>query len=213
RQRIAITGIPIGRNYQCLPSQAEARKSLNLNPGKDVLLLMASGLDDAVLRDLLYYLGQLRYPLQAVIACGRSAELIDVAKACVAEYDKPGYSGLVSTHVIGFTTEMQTYMAAADILVGKPGGLTTSEALAAGLPFGIVSPYPIQEEANAMYLLENGVGLVIDPVSVLNVKLKAFFESGKREAMQQRARELAKVNAANDVVRSLFEQPISFIRS
>jgi processive 1,2-diacylglycerol beta-glucosyltransferase len=210
RQRIAITGIPIGRNYQCLPGQVEARNNLGLNPSKDVLLLMASGLDAAVLRNLLYYLGQLRYPLQAVIACGRSTDLIDVAKACVAEYDKPGYSGLVSTKVIGFTTEMQTHMAAADIIVGKPGGLTTSEALAAGLPFGIVSPYPIQEEANTMYLLENGVGMVIDPVSVLNVKLKAFFESGKRDAMQQRARELAKVDAANDVVRSLMEQPIGF---
>jgi len=207
QQRIAITGIPIDHHYASLPSQEDARATLNLNPHKNVLLLMASGLDEDVLRELLYHLGKLRYPLQAVVACGRSEELIAIGKEVIADYD-----GLVSAQVIGFTKEMPSYMAAADILVGKPGGLTTSEALAAGLPFGVVSPYPIQEEANALFLLENGVGLAIDPVSVLNVKLKTFFESDKRTVMRQRALDLARTQAANEVVTSLLERPINFVR-
>lgn len=207
QQRIAITGIPINHDYACLPSREHARASLNLNPHKDVLLLMASGLDEDVLRELLYHLGKLRYPLQAIVACGRSDELIAIGKDAIADYD-----GLVNAQVIGFTKEMPSYMAAADILVGKPGGLTTSEALAAGLPFGVVSPYPIQEEANALFLLENGVGLAIDPVSVLNVKLKTFFESDKRVIMRERALALARTQAASDVVTSLLEQPIQRLR-
>ncbi len=207
QQRIAITGIPIDNHYACLPSRDAARESLNLNLHKDVLLLMASGLDEDVLRELLHHLSKLRYPLQTIVACGRSDELIAIAKEAIADYD-----GLVNAQVIGFTHDMPTYMAAANILVGKPGGLTTSEALAAGLPFGIVSPYPIQEEANALFLLENGVGLVIDPVSVLNVKLKTFFESDKHQVMHTRALELAKTQAASNVVTSLLEQPIKFAR-
>jgi processive 1,2-diacylglycerol beta-glucosyltransferase len=207
KQRIAITGIPINDDYGNLPPQKNARATLKLSPHKDVLLLMASGLDEDVLRELLYHLGKLRYPLQAIVACGRSEDLIAIGKDAIADYN-----GLVNAQVIGFTNEMPTYMAAADILVGKPGGLTTSEALAAGLPFGVVSPYPIQEEANALFLLENGVGLAIDPVSVLNVKLKTFFESNKRHVMRERALELARTQAAHDVVTSLLEQPIQRLR-
>jgi UDP-N-acetylglucosamine:LPS N-acetylglucosamine transferase len=52
-------------------------------------------------------------------------------------------------HVVGYTTEIDEYMAAADLLVGKPGGLASSEALARGLALVIVRPIPGQEERNA----------------------------------------------------------------
>jgi Glycosyltransferase family 28 C-terminal domain len=61
--------------------------------------------------------------------------------------------------VVGYTTEMDEYMAAADLLVGKPGGLTSSEALARGLALVIVRPIPGQEERNADHLLEAGAAI------------------------------------------------------
>jgi processive 1,2-diacylglycerol beta-glucosyltransferase len=54
---------------------------------------------------------------------------------------------------------MSEFMAAADCLIGKPGGLTISEALARGLPMVIVNPIPGQEERNADYLLEEGAAI------------------------------------------------------
>src|SRR6202040_3376507 len=60
---------------------------------------------------------------------------------------------------VGFTTEMDQYMAAADLLIGKAGGLTTSEALAAELPRGRCEPIPRQQGRNAENLLEAGAAI------------------------------------------------------
>ena len=54
---------------------------------------------------------------------------------------------------------MQEYMAAADIIVTKPGGLTTAESLASGLAMVIVNPYPGQEMRNTDNLLEQGIAV------------------------------------------------------
>ena len=59
-------------------------------------------------------------------------------------------------HVLGFTTQMDELLAAADLVVTKPGGLTSSEALARGVAMVVVNPIPGQESRNSDYLLENG---------------------------------------------------------
>jgi processive 1,2-diacylglycerol beta-glucosyltransferase len=119
------------------------------------------------------------------------------------------YQGLIQFRVLGFTLDMPRLMASADLLVGKPGGLTTSEALAAGLPFAIVQPYPLQEEANANYLLEHGAGMRIEPLTLLTHKLRSFFEDQqRREQMRAAALRLAKPEAARTVVRSLLDKPL-----
>jgi len=60
---------------------------------------------------------------------------------------------------VGYTKAMDEYMSAADLIVGKPGGLTTCEALAKGLAFVIVNPIPGQEERNSDHLLEQGAAI------------------------------------------------------
>ena len=149
----------------------------------------------------------LRWPLTVFVICGRTEYLM---KAAAKEVSDGGPESLVLIKVLGFVDEMPRYMAAADLLLGKPGGLTTSEALAAGLPFAVVSPYPLQEEANANMLLERGAGIRIDPLTVLNYKLKAFFaDETRRNIMGDSAKELARPYAAREVIRSLLEEPLS----
>ena len=124
----------------------------------------------------------------------------------VAERALSGYDGLLSFSVHGFLDDIPRYMAAADLVLGKPGGLTTSEALAAGLPFAVVSPYPLQEEANANFLLEHGVGLRLEPLTLVPYKLRTFFaDDARRARMQGAAFALAQPDAAETVVRSLLD--------
>jgi len=202
--RVRVTGIPVSARFCALPSQAAARAALGLSPSRDVLLLMASGLDKRTLRDLLGGLRTLKWPLSVLVICGRSEELVRVA-----EREVGGGDDLVSFSVLGFTEEVPAYMAAADLLVGKPGGLTVSEALAVGLPFAVVSPYPLQEEANANFLLERGVGFRLEPLTVAPFKLRRFLEDApRRAAMRAAARALAKPDAARAVVRSLLDEPL-----
>src|SRR5207253_5680219 len=79
--------------------------------------------------------------------------------------------GHVSLKIVGFTREMDELMAASDIIVGKPGGLTTSEALAKGLVFCIVNPIPGQEERNSDHLLEQGVAIRCNNLPALAHKI------------------------------------------
>src|SRR5205807_6196606 len=96
------------------------------------------------------------------------------------------------------------YMAAADLVVGKPGGLTTSEALARDLVYVIVSPIPGQEERNADHLLEEGAAIRCNNLPVLAYKIDRLLDDPARlAAMRANARRLARPHAAHDIVAKL----------
>ena len=198
-ERVRVTGIPVDSRFGSLESREISRERLGLQPDRDLVLVMAGGMGPQVLGTMLERLRKLRCHLHAIVVCGRTPELLQRARRAVADAD-----GLVSFEVLGFTEEIPRLMAAADLLIGKPGGLTTSEALAAGLPFAVVDPYPLQEEANANYLLEHGAGMRIDPLSTLDLKLTRFFgDTQRRRSMSDAARRLGRPDAAERVVSEL----------
>lgn len=200
---IRVTGIPIDSRFGTLEEKRLARARLGLGADRDLLLLMAGGMSPAVLSGVLQRLREMRCHLHVVVVCGRTPELLRRAQEAVADAE-----GLVSFEVRGYSEAVPGLMAAADLLLGKPGGLTTSEALAAGLPFAVVDPYPLQEEANANFLLEHGAGMRIDPLSTLDLKLGRFFADPlKRTAMSEAARRLGRPDAAARVARDLIEDP------
>lgn len=200
--RVRVTGIPIDRGYAALPSCDEARARLGLPAGRDVVLLMASGMERRTALALAAQLRDLRWPARAIVVCGRSEDLREDLLAVTAEAE-----GLVDFEVRGFAHDLPTLMAASDVLVGKPGGLTTSEAFAAGLPFAIVQPYPLQEEANANYVLEHGAGIRIDPLTTFRHKVRALLEDEpRRNAMRSAARRLAKPHSARDIAAQVCEE-------
>ncbi|MEZ4608483.1 MAG: glycosyltransferase [Deinococcales bacterium] len=204
-QRIRVSGIPIDRRYQHLLAKQEAREKLSLKQDSKVLLLMASGLEEKSLSQIikqlpLIELGQL---LEVVVVCGRSSHLYTLAQ----ELSRP--SPRLNIHLLAFTQDLPHYMAAADLITSKPGGLTTSEALAAGLPFAVIKPYPLQEEANTNFLLENGVGVRIEPLVVFSSKIANLLADETRlKQMSQRAKHLAKPYAAGDIIQSLLEESL-----
>ena len=196
-ERIVVSGIPIDPRFRQLETKVEARKTLGYSLERDLLLFIASGLDAKTLRYLLSELKTLRWPLNVALVCGRSKDLVSTAASELDEFD----SDYVSVDLVEFTKVMPRYMAAADLLLGKPGGLTSSEALAAALPFAVVQPYPIQEEGNTGYLLEHGAAIRIAPLSTLSYKLRLFFSSeAKRTALQEAAKSLAHPHAAETVI-------------
>ena len=109
---------------------------------------------------------------------------------------------------VGFTTDKDLYMSAADILLGKTGGLTTSEALAKGLAFVIVDPIEGQEERNADHLLEEGVAIRCNNLPVLGYKVdKLLSDPVRLTAMQKKSRQLGHPRAAFSVVDTLINMP------
>jgi processive 1,2-diacylglycerol beta-glucosyltransferase len=95
---------------------------------------------------------------------------------------------------------MDELMAAADIVVSKPGGLTTSETLARGAAMVIVNPIPGQESRNSDYLLENGAAIKINNLPTLAMKLETLLADETRlRSLKENARQIAKPQAAFDV--------------
>ena len=102
---------------------------------------------------------------------------------------------------MGFTTEMDELMTAADLFVGKPGGLTTSEAMAKGLPMVVINPIPGQEERNSDHLLEEGVALRCNNLPALAFKIDTLLDTpGKLARMAEHAWALGKPEAAFTIV-------------
>ena len=102
--------------------------------------------------------------------------------------------------VVGFTDQIDELMQVADVVLSKPGGLTTSEVLARGAAMAIVNPIPGQESRNSDFLLENGAAIKINNAATLAFKLEQLLKDRKQlESLQANARRLARPRAAFDV--------------
>ena len=138
-------------------------------------------------------------PAQIIAVCGRSAAL-KIRWKKIAARQKAGALPVVK--VIGFTSEMDEFMAAADLMIGKPGGLTTSESLIKGLAWVVVNPIPGQEEKNAIYLLEQGAGVWSDNLHTLAFKVRSVLEEpGRLAAMRKNALRLGRPDAGPEIAR------------
>jgi processive 1,2-diacylglycerol beta-glucosyltransferase len=97
-------------------------------------------------------------------------------------------------------------MAVADLVISKPGGLTTSETLARGAVMVIVNPIPGQESRNSDYLLENGAAIKVNNTAVLAPKITALLTDRARlDALRANVRRIARPQAAFDVVENSLE--------
>src|SRR5205823_1169273 len=107
------------------------------------------------------------------------------------------------SHVLGFTNQMDELMTVADLVMTKPGGLTTSETLARGAAMVIVNPIPGQESRNSDFLLENGAAIKVNNLATLAHKVGTLVRDSKRLAqLKANARRLGRPRAAFDVVES-----------
>lgn len=95
-------------------------------------------------------------------------------------------------------------MSASDLIVGKPGGLTTSEALAKGLIFVVVNPIPGQEERNADHLLEKGCAIKCNNLPTLAYKVDRLLNDRTHlQAMKENVSKLARPDSAVEIVKHL----------
>ena len=191
-QTIHVTGIPIDPVFSEERSKRDARQQLGLDPDLTTLLVSAGGFGMGPVEALLQALLEIRHPVQIAVICGRNPELEQRLKK-LRHTSHP-------VKIIGFTTEMEKWMAAADLLVGKAGGLTSAEALARGLVMIIVNPIPGQEERNTDHFLEEGVAIRCNNVPALAFKIDRLLSDKERfSKMQQSAKSLAKPHAARDI--------------
>jgi processive 1,2-diacylglycerol beta-glucosyltransferase len=207
-EKLTVSGIPIDPVFAVEKDKREMRRKHGLSEDGWTILVSAGGFGVGPIEHLFQSLLELQHRAQAVVICGRNEELKVRLESLAANLPA---GAPVSIKPIGYTTEMDEYMAASDLLLGKPGGLTSSEALARGLAMVIVNPIPGQEERNSDHLLEEGVAIRCNNLPVLAYKIdKLLGDTARLAAMQAAARRLARPRAAAEIVSKLLYMKAEF---
>jgi len=189
-EAVVATGIPVAAKFSQPPAPHVARRQLGLRDDLPVLLALSGGFGMGPVAKILGALDQTGCEIQIVVVCGRNQTL----RRELAARDRRH-----PTHVLGFVDNMHELMAASAVILTKPGGLTSSEALALGKPMVILDPIPGQETANADFLLERGAAIKLNSVDDLPFRLHRLLGSKKLAAMAEAARALGRPGAARAV--------------
>lgn len=195
--RIVVSGIPLMPGFTRAEPRASAAAAIGLDPASPTVLMMGGGagigLREEVIRSLL-----LQNPsLQLIVLAGRNHALRQSLQPLSDAFPN-------RLRCFGFTPEVHRMMACADLAITKPGGLSTSECLAMGLPMLLVNPIPGQEERNAAYLMQQGVALRADDPVTLQFRLqKLLGNPAKLARMRDCALILARPHAAQAVLQAV----------
>ena len=134
--------------------------------------------------------------LEVTAICGRNEELADALR--VRFEDEP------RVRVEGFVNGLLDWYCASDLVIMKPGGLCSSEALALGKPILIMDPIPGQEQRNSDVLLDHGAARALLEYRSAGDKAHAILGNpAERVRLEAGAKKLAKPTAGRTIVRTL----------
>jgi len=200
--RVTASGIPIDPVFAEPVDVPATRVAHGLKPDKPTLLLSAGALGVGPTEVAVRRLMELHHDTQTIVICGKSDELREKVTA-IAGGRNPRFK------IQGYTDRMHELMRISDLFIGKPGGLTTSEALACGLPMCVVSPIPGQEERNTEHLLEEGCAIRATELTTLAWKIDRLLGDAPRLArMRERTLAIGRPHAARDVVNTLLDDTL-----
>jgi processive 1,2-diacylglycerol beta-glucosyltransferase len=192
---IRATGIPIHPIFSQKKSREACLRNQGIRGELPVVLQLAGGFGIGPVRRIFERILTVKRPLELVVVTGRNVEL-------KKELESVKISSGRQVKILGFTDQMDELMTAADLVVSKPGGLTTSEVLAKGAALAIVNPIPGQESRNSDFLLENGAAVKINHLATLPEKLDGLLADPQRlRALKKNAARLGKPQAAFDIAR------------
>lgn len=198
-ERVQVSGIPIDPKFAVPIAREDARKQLGLDPdpSRPMVLVMSGGFGWGPVEQVLEVVLSLPDRVQAAVVCGRNEGLRRKLSHRVR-----GLEDRIKTS--GFTDRVDLYMAAADVMVGKSGGLTMSEAMARGLPMIVFRPIPGQEERNCDFLQETGAGVRVHDYEELHFRLMSYVMHPEHlEVMRAAATRIGRPRSSHDVARAL----------
>jgi processive 1,2-diacylglycerol beta-glucosyltransferase len=199
---VCVSGIPIHPVFSRPKDPAECRTRHGLVGDRPIILQMAGGFGVGPVEKLFRALLDVQRPIEIAVVAGRNEAVRKKLESIV-----PPARHRVK--VWGFTDQIDELMCAADVVLSKPGGLTTSEALARGAVMAVVNPTPGQEFRNSDYLLENVAAIKINNIGTLAYKIDALLADPARLAcLKANALRISRPRAAYDVAnRSLLLLP------
>lgn len=192
--RISLTGIPIDPVFAEKGDRKMARGRLGLKPDLPAVLIVSGGYGVGSTVEVIRSFRRANVGCQLIAVAGANKRMWEEARAAAARLRIP-------ITVLGYVNNVHELMDAADLVIGKSGGLTTSEALAKGKPMIITNPIPGQEQRNCEYLLESGAATRLYEIEDAPHTVKALLDDPARMArMRRNARRIGRPRAALDIV-------------
>lgn len=197
---IKVTGIPIDPVFSESLLQDAARAKLGLEKNTPTVLVLSGGFGVGPTAELIKSFKGSDFRCQLVVVAGSNKDMEREAAAAAKDTGMPH-------KVFGFVNNIHELMDAADVIVSKPGGLTTSELLAKGKPMIAVDPIPGQEQRNCEYLLEAGAAVRLYEADDAVYKVKGLLgDPARLAAMRSNAKKIGHPGAARDIARDILSK-------
>ena len=202
-EKIKPYGIPVEKSFLTNRSRETVLSELHLDPNKFTVLLMGGSFGAGSIKDTLSELISIDRDFQIIVITGRNKSLKEKLEKNLMSHEQSIDKNIC---VLGFTDKMNDLLSAVDILVSKPGGLTTTESLLKEVP--MIVPYfiPGQEEENLDFLSNCGASLRTSKKYTLSIILKVLIDNPDRiEMTKENIRSIKKLNASQDIAKLAFD--------
>ncbi len=196
---IKVYGIPMRSKFSVQLDKKPIAEKLGLDPNMPTIVVMGGGQGLGPIKTIVKSLIKVQMEFQMVVLAGVNKKIISSLMRYTKKSDK-------KILIYEFATNVDELMELATIIITKPGGITTAECLAKGLPMVIINPIPGQEMRNTDFLIKKGVGIRIDGTNDIGEEVELLLKSPERLAsMSKAAYENARPHAALDVAKLILE--------
>ncbi len=198
QEQVLPLGIPIKSKFANKNDKSEMRIKHGLSPDRFTVLLMSGSMGFGNIEKTVKSLDELDSDFQLIIVCGRNTQ----AKESIDSMELKK-----KVLCLGFVDYIDELMDCADCFISKPGGLTTSEALAKQLPLIIVNPIPGIEDRNTEFLTNNGVAMRVSPTCPIDeVIYQCFYFPEKLENMKKNIDLIKRPNASESLCKHIIDK-------
>jgi processive 1,2-diacylglycerol beta-glucosyltransferase len=198
---LKVYGIPIRSKFSIQLDTKPILKKLGLDSDRPVILVMGGGQGLGPIKSIVKSLMKVEMDLQVIVLTGVNKKIINNLNKKIKKSSK-------KILIFEYAKNVDELMEIASLIITKPGGITTAESLAKGLPMVIVDPIPGQEMRNTDFLIKQGVGIRIDDTSDVGEEVELLLRSPERlKTMSRAAYAQAKPHAALDIAKLILEVP------
>ncbi len=196
--KVFSTGIPLSNKFLMHYNKVSVMKSFGLNPNKPVILFFGGGefglgreQTIKIFKSFIQHINN----NQIVAIAGKNEKLKEAFSSIVHNLQVEDV-----VKVLPYTNQVPELMSISDLVVTKPGGLTTTESLVSGLPIIAINPIPGQEEENAKFLEDAGVAIWLKKHNDYDEIIKNLLsDTDKLHKMKVNTKLLAKKNSTRDI--------------
>lgn len=193
--KIKPFGIPVEKSFLSHRRKDLVLSELGLHPDKLTVLLMGGSFGAGNIKETLSEMLDIDRDFQILVVTGRNESL---KEKILKKLDS--HSNSKNICILGFTDKMNDILASVDVLVTKPGGLTTTEALLKDVPMIVPYYIPGQEEENLDFLCNCGSALKTTKKYTLSVLLKVLIDDPSRLSMLQgNIKSIRKFNSSQNI--------------